>query len=200
MPSFAWRTPTTRLESSQNFRPVAPLPKRTRRHWTFRRTYCPSIGRPNSLLFDLPRNGGFVRGSSPSPPLASICRFASNEPRRSLGIPSRSRHASLQSGNHARALTKPDFATQAGFSPRKTPVTLLKLSVRPKTLGGTLVNHHLLGRLQGKFGLGKSATYKARSTDLSNRFARSSFIRLIGLAIKASKSFRSAADRAIFAR
>ena len=42
--------PTTRLESSQNFRPVAPLPKRTRRHWTFRRTYCPSIGRPNSLL------------------------------------------------------------------------------------------------------------------------------------------------------
>ena len=77
---------------------------------------------------DLPRNGGFVRGSSPSPPLASICRFASNEPRRSLGIPSRSRHASLQSGNHARALTKPDFATQTGFSPRKTPVTLLKLT------------------------------------------------------------------------
>ena len=25
-----------------------------------------------------------------------------------------------RSGNHARALTKPDFATQAGFSPRKT--------------------------------------------------------------------------------
>ena len=147
MPSFAWRTPTTRLESSQNFRPVAPLPKRTRRHWTFRRTYCPSIGRPNSLL-RFAAQWRLRAGSSPSPPLASICRLASNEPRRSLGIPSRSRHASLQSGNHAHVLTKPDFATQAGFSPRKTPVTLLKLSVRPKTLGGTLVNHHLLGRLQ----------------------------------------------------
>ena len=119
--------PTTRLESSQNFRPVAPLPKRTRRHWTFRRTYCPSIGRPNSLL-RFAAQWRLRAGSSPSPPLASICRFASNEPRRSLGIPSRSRHASLQSGNHAHVLTKPDFATQAGFSPRKTPVTLLKLT------------------------------------------------------------------------
>ena len=104
-----------------------PCPKRTRCHWTLRRIYCPSVGRPNSLL-RFAAQWRLRAGSSPSPPLASICRFASNEPRRSLGIPSRSRYASMQSGNHARALTKPDFATQAGFSPRKTPVTLLKLT------------------------------------------------------------------------
>ena len=34
-----------------------------------------------------------------------------------------------RSGNHARALTKPDFTTQAGFSPRKTPVALLKSGI-----------------------------------------------------------------------
>ena len=54
----------------------------------------------------------------------------------------------------ARALTKPDFATQAGFSPRKMPVTLLKSSVRPKTLGGTLVSHHFLGRLHASLDTG----------------------------------------------
>ena len=66
------------------------------------------------------------------------------------GIPSaRVGSIAAKRETHARALTKPDFATQARFSPRKTPVTLLKLSVRPKTLGGTLVSHHFLGRLHG---------------------------------------------------
>ena len=50
------------LESPQNFRPAAPLQKRTRRHWVFRRTHSPSIERPNSSFCDLPRNVGFVRG------------------------------------------------------------------------------------------------------------------------------------------
>ena len=35
-------------------------------------------------------------GRSPSAPLASVCRFAPNEPRRELGIPSQSEHTSMR--------------------------------------------------------------------------------------------------------
>ena len=66
---------------------------------------------------------------------------------RSRRNPERARRFDCREAGITRALTKPDFATQAGFSPRKTLVTLLKSSVRPKTLGGTLVSHHFLGRL-----------------------------------------------------
>ena len=87
------------LESPQNFRPAAPLPKRTRRHWAFRRTYCPFNRATEFVLLRFAAQCRLRAESSPSSPLASVCRFAPNEPRRSLGIPSRSRHASTQSAH-----------------------------------------------------------------------------------------------------
>ena len=95
----AVRNAPSRLESPQNFRPAAPLPKRTRRHWAFGHTYCPFNRATEFLLLRFAAQCRLRAGSSPSSPLASVCRFAPNEPRRSLGIPSRSRRSSMRNAH-----------------------------------------------------------------------------------------------------
>ena len=85
--------------SPQNFKPTTPLPKRTRRHWAFRRTNCPINRTTEFFLQRFAAQCRLRAGSSPSSPLAPVCRFAPNEPRRSLGIPSQTRHVSRQSAH-----------------------------------------------------------------------------------------------------
>ena len=72
------------------------LPKRTRRHWAFKRTCCHFNRATEFRLLRFAAQCRLRAGSPPSSPLASVCRFAPNEPRRSLGIPSQSERTSMQ--------------------------------------------------------------------------------------------------------
>ena len=75
------------------------LPKRTRRHWAFKRTCCHFNRATEFRLLRFAAQCRLRAGSPPSSPLASVCRFAPNEPRRSLGIPSQSERTSMRNAH-----------------------------------------------------------------------------------------------------